>query len=101
MRPPRMRTHRWMVAVATVALACATTDLIMERKKRFALIAREHTIAFPPISFANLDKRTERERELYARYLRIEDWHAEMVRKYRHAARYPWLPVAPDPPEPE
>jgi hypothetical protein len=24
-----------------------------------------------------------------------------MVEKYRHAARYPWLPVAPDPPEPE
>lgn len=21
--------------------------------------------------------------------------------KYRHAARYPWLPIAPDPPEPE
>jgi hypothetical protein len=28
-------------------------------------------------------------------------WHAAMRTKYEHAARYPWLPVAPDPPEPE
>jgi hypothetical protein len=28
-------------------------------------------------------------------------WHEEMARKYRFAARYPWLPVAPDLPEPE
>jgi hypothetical protein len=27
--------------------------------------------------------------------------HETMVRKYLHAARYPWLAVAPDPPEPE
>ncbi len=28
-------------------------------------------------------------------------WHAAMKAKYEHAARYPWLPVAPDPPEPK
>jgi hypothetical protein len=27
-------------------------------------------------------------------------YHAAMARKYRHAARYPWLPVEPDPPNP-
>jgi hypothetical protein len=26
-------------------------------------------------------------------------WHDAMARKYRQAARYPWLPVMPDPPE--
>ena len=26
--------------------------------------------------------------------------NAELKRKYRRAARYPWLPVEPDPPEP-
>jgi hypothetical protein len=28
-------------------------------------------------------------------------YHAAMARKYRRAARSPWLPVEPDPPEPE
>lgn len=28
-------------------------------------------------------------------------YHARMVAKYEWAARYPWLPVWPDPPEPE
>lgn len=29
------------------------------------------------------------------------EWHESMRRKYERAARYPWLPVGPDPPEPE
>ncbi len=29
------------------------------------------------------------------------DQEAALKLKYEHAARYPWLPVAPDPPEPE
>ena len=28
-------------------------------------------------------------------------YHAAMAAKYQHAVRYPWLPVEPDPPEPE
>jgi hypothetical protein len=31
----------------------------------------------------------------------IRDRHARLKEKYRRAARYPWLPVGPDPPEPE
>jgi hypothetical protein len=41
-------------------------------------------------------QRQERERKR----LRGE-WIAAMRAKYEHAARYPWLPVAPDPPEPK
>jgi hypothetical protein len=29
------------------------------------------------------------------------DFHATMKQKYERLARYPWLPVAPDPPEPK
>ena len=29
------------------------------------------------------------------------DYHGTMRRKYERAARYPWLAVAPDPPEPQ
>jgi hypothetical protein len=28
-------------------------------------------------------------------------WHERMRLKYENAARYPWLPVEPDPPEPK
>jgi hypothetical protein len=30
-----------------------------------------------------------------------KDHHRAMAEKYYQAARYPWLPVAPDPPEPK
>ena len=33
-------------------------------------------------------------------YREEADYHGKLRRKYDHAARYPWLPVAPDPPEP-
>jgi len=28
------------------------------------------------------------------------EYHAAMARKYQYVARFPWLPVEPDPPEP-
>ena len=32
---------------------------------------------------------------------RLTEYHEAMIVKYERATRYPWLPVAPDPPEPE
>jgi hypothetical protein len=32
---------------------------------------------------------------------RRELWNYQMFQKYEHSARYPWLPVEPDPPEPQ
>jgi hypothetical protein len=37
---------------------------------------------------------------ILAPWHRQVEYHAAMVRKYRGVARYPWLPVEPDPPEP-
>ena len=37
----------------------------------------------------------------YDRMMDRADHHAAMAHKYEHAARYPWLPVEPDPPEPD
>ena len=31
----------------------------------------------------------------------LKDWHRRMAEKYERAARRPWLPVEPDPPEPD
>jgi hypothetical protein len=40
-----------------------------------------------------------------ARYLHrakaLLNYHSELTEKYQRAARYPWLAVAPDPPEPD
>jgi hypothetical protein len=35
------------------------------------------------------------------RYRRQRDYHASLKQKYLLASCRPWLPVAPDPPEPE
>jgi hypothetical protein len=102
-----------MVAVAIVAILIGTGLEINRRLRRFARLAGHHSrvaieqfgtfMAFggdsaaldevPPAGWGP------------ARYLRrlkasIGHHHA-MALKYESAARYPWLPVAPDPPEPE
>jgi hypothetical protein len=41
-----------------------------------------------------------KERAGERRYRALARYHVELRRKYERAARYPWLPVAPDPPEP-
>ncbi len=35
------------------------------------------------------------------RYKQRAEFYSRLREKYDRAARYPWLPVAPDPPEPE
>jgi hypothetical protein len=97
---PRMTTRGWMIMVAIVALACAVTVALVERSRRFARIARQHEpgnslfVAGPGPRPKMPDGRaSNRMRELTS-------WHLKMGRKYRRAACYPWLPVAPDPPKP-
>jgi hypothetical protein len=33
--------------------------------------------------------------------LSVRTYHGSLASKYWYAARYPWLPVEPDPPDPE
>jgi|SRR5215467_5754768 len=105
MRLPRMTTRRWMIAVAVVALICAAAVILRERKERFGRIARRHWHAVELSSLvghADMLGTPRFPRETFAlRRKRVIDWHREMARKYRGAARHPWLPVEPDPPKPE
>ncbi len=39
--------------------------------------------------------------EISYEQVKRDDWHRAMAAKYRSAAHRPWLPVPPDPPEPE
>jgi hypothetical protein len=41
------------------------------------------------------------DREMTPDGVKSSAWHAALAEKYRQAALYPWLPVEPDPPEPE
>ncbi len=93
MRLPRMTTRRWMIAVAVVAAGCAAVASLTERRERFARIAARHAAVFmtPTSPFPDPDRGSAK---------RV-DWHLKMRDEYWRAARYPWLPVEPDPPLPE
>lgn len=43
----------------------------------------------------------EPEKPIIAAHYRRSDYYAALQAKYERAARYPWLPVEPDPPMPE
>jgi hypothetical protein len=88
MRLPRMTTRRWMIAVAILAFLFGMAD----RSRRFSAIAD----LYDGHSEASVKTPDERRRlALWNAYNRA------VCRKYRRAARHPWLPVEPDPPEPE
>jgi hypothetical protein len=106
MRLPRMTTQRWMIAVAVVAIIMTTVG-IRRRQNEFLQLAAYHKK-----EWSHIVGRVSDDGVTWLRYDPLKrDWrlssasesvyHAQMREKYEHAARYPWLPVAPDPPPPE
>jgi hypothetical protein len=101
-----------MLAVAIVGILIGVGLEVGRRSRRFARLADYHTNAAlehfgalmalggePPL-------RDVRSAEWGpVRYLHREKalvrYHSELTEKYQRAARYPWLPVEPDPPEPQ
>ena len=53
------------------------------------------------ISLGGPEIRLDQSRSNLARWTNRIAYYAAMTHKYQYAARYPWLPVEPDPPEPE
>jgi hypothetical protein len=49
---------------------------------------------------ADMTASVDEYRRIMAAFHRKMEYHAAMARKYRHVARFPGLPVEPDPPEP-
>ena len=90
---PRFRLRTLMVAVAIMGLACGGEAM---RRRRAAFLARaewhEGRSLDPGLIFT-------KEGDLLA----AKPWayHRDMAAKYEQAASRPWLPVPPDPPEPE
>jgi hypothetical protein len=109
MRLPRVRfkVRRMMIAVAVVAMVTgmyglARRSTIYESKARLNA-DREVLSRDLMASFANPDRPEVVEicRQEYAVNLARAEHEGRLKLKYLHAARYPWHPVEPDPPEPE
>jgi hypothetical protein len=116
---PRVRftVRRLMVVVAIAAIA-VWLPVILTRRAKYHRLAREFDAkatvarALGPHGVIHADAVTIRATNVYV--LQREpgsgpfdclgahsDYYAAMKEKYERAARYPFLPVAPDPPEPE
>jgi hypothetical protein len=114
MRLPRMTTRRWMVAVVMIGLMIGGGVWLKQRRHYFLSLAQSHQkeVASSTARGQALKSRLsttsgmsdEDIMHLYRDYTRMmdrADHHAAMARKYERAARYPWLLVEPDPPEPD
>jgi hypothetical protein len=102
MKPPRFTVRRLMVAVAIVALALTVYAGIERRRARLQRVAQHHWEEVAANSVVQADaNRTIYRASASFRNRQLANYHVNLANKYANAARYPWLPVAPDPPEPE
>jgi hypothetical protein len=100
MQVPRF-TIRWMmVLVASVGLTLGSIAWLGRRSEDFRRTAKRHELAlrglYQPAANADGEHLAIPEVPYGPRY----DYHAALKQKYERAARNPWLPVEPDPPEP-
>ena len=108
MRLPRMTTRRWMVVVAVVGTSVGAAMLAI-RSRTYAALAALHTKSelecrrvVEAFKGRGFDGEIWSDAIAYARRCRrLVPYHAALRHKYEHAARTPWLPVEPDPPEPQ
>jgi hypothetical protein len=110
---PRFRftVRRMMVVVAIVAVIFAVGGMVRrsmrlrERAEFHERMGREEaeaTRAVEDLARGADDPQYAAEvRAVAAASARLGGWHTRMGAKYRKLARHPWLPVEPDPPEPE
>ena len=105
---PRVRftLQRLMVAVALLgALAWGIIEGERKRARFHALSTRyatlEARLSLWHGSVPDGDYWERKMREIAERRAVYGPYYAALMRKYRRAERYPWLPVAPEPPAPK
>ena len=114
----RFTVRRMMVAVAIAAIALGWTVILdrgiesdwggpseievrrqaFERQAAYREAERVSSVAYLWNRYVYTNRRGHMMSDAS---VRANDWHVALAEKYRAAARYPWLPVVPDPPEPE
>jgi len=105
-----------MIAVVAVAVVLSVRPAIERRRvlfqQRAAALERPYLLAMVDLSFGVdpsqgcvgpvVDPETVQGLPVDLDKVRLRALYFQrMRRKYERAAKYPWLPVAPDPPEPK
>ena len=104
MRRLRMTTRWWMIAVAILAVGLATDALFRRHlalRQRAAYHEKIEKLATATVGELALAARWPKAAAQVRANAATRDRHARLKEKYGRAARYSWLPVGPDPPEPE
>jgi hypothetical protein len=103
---PRARfTIRWMLlAVAGAGIVLGASVELRRRHDRFLRLAKHHE-ASSRITWVRGIHTYSATNDLGEDVMRWSsakiEWHRRLGERYRRAASSPWLPVEPDPPEPE
>ena len=102
MQLPRMTRRRWMVVVAVAALLLGAVA-ILRRRAHFQVLADYHAEMARHARFdhGSIIRPNGAYVHIPLAAPSLVDYHEDMARKYERAARYPWVPVEPDPPEPK
>jgi hypothetical protein len=97
MRLPRVRftVRRMMVVVAIVGVLIGGWIAGERRREEFDRLARKYSHLSHIEIICTIDEAQKRLEVHEQKYFE------QMTLKYRWAAKYPWLPVWPDSPEPE
>lgn len=95
MRLPRFTIRRLMILVAIASLLMGTQRLW---GRRSFFLEQAETCDDRANDFAMGYVCLKDEYDTPGMYERLQAYWVAMARKYRHAARYPWLSVEPDPP---
>ena len=97
----RFTVRRMMVAVAVAAGGLVLYLYVREKSEPLARgyqsMANEHAIRVYQLATWPVENTPEKKARTRAGIAH----HSALESKYQRAARYPWLPVAPDPTEPE
>ena len=94
-----------VVVVAVVALAIWAQFQVDARRNQFTQLIREYeakryaasAFAYSGPAGKIMEERLKADK---MRRAKASAYYTDLIQKYERAVRYPWLPVAPDPPKP-